>query len=95
MRVQDIVLKCVITIEVILYKYSRHTVWGTKGSARVFVAGLMGVGRPLQRQKHPRCYRPIPEYLLHRTHANEMLAFYAAVARLWWRAQHMRDPPPI
>ena len=42
MRVQDIVLKCVITIEVILYKYSRHTMRCANGYTIAYMPTLPG-----------------------------------------------------
>ena len=42
MRVQDIVLKCVITIEVIVYNYSRHTVCCANGYTIAYMPALPG-----------------------------------------------------
>ena len=42
MRVQDIVLKCVITIEVILYKYSRHTTCCANCCTAAYMSALTG-----------------------------------------------------
>ena len=46
MRVQDIVLKCVITIEVILYKYSRQPLLGRKKCTLVFISCHVGLSAP-------------------------------------------------
>ena len=74
MRVQDIVLKCVITIEVILYKYSRRTMRCANGYTIAYMPTL------------PGCKQAAPAEYTHKVfadnspHAHELVPWNAAAS---------------